>query len=355
MAIFETPKLDPESLDLLERADDLRAQLQRATTTPGNWVARIRRQAEAEAYSSSTTIEGYAISNQRAEAIAGGSGATKDENEQAFSAYLDAMRLVAAIAADDKFSWNRQLVLALHFTISRFQPKINPGELRAGPIYVTGDGGRIAYTGPEAEQVSTLIDNTITWLGAPADDSHLLVRAAMVHLNFVSIHPFRDGNGRFARVAQSLALAERSSLPPEFGSIEPYLAASTARYYAILESVQGGSYDPSRSALPWVNFCLQAHVDQAQSRIDLLTAAATRWAALEDLAAHRGWPDRIVIALEQAMTVGTDRSSYVNEAEISEPTASIDLRKLVETGLISPEGAGRSTRYRATDELKRIV
>lgn len=355
MAIFATPMLDSESIDLLDRADDLRAQLQRATTAPGDWVARIRRQAEADAYSSSTTIEGFAISNERAEAIAGGSRATRDENEQAFSAYLDAMRLVGALAADGQFKWNRQLALALHFTLSRFQPDIKPGELRAGPIYVTGDGGRIAYTGPEADQVSALIDEMVAWLRSSSDESHLLVRAAMAHLNFVSIHPFRDGNGRFARIAQSLALAERSPLPPEFGSIEPYLAASTASYYSVLELVQGGSYDPARDALPWVKFCLEAHIDQAQSRIDLLTAAATRWAALEDLASSRGWPERIVIAMEQAMTVGTDRSSYVNEAEVSEPTASIDLRRLVDAGLISPEGAGRSTRYRASDELKRIV
>lgn len=355
MAIFATPVLDREAFELIERADDLRAQLHRAITAPGNWVARIRRQAEAQAYSSSTTIEGFAISSERAEAIAGGAAASKEDNEQAFSAYLDAMRLVGALASDHEFAWNRQVLFALHFTICRFQPHVKPGELREGQIFVTGDGGRIAYTGPDGDRVSDLVDEAVGWLHEESDDSHLLVRAAMTHLNLVSIHPFRDGNGRFARVAQSLALAEHSDLPPEFGSIEPYLAASTSSYYGILESVQGGSYDPIRDALPWVKFCLEAHIEQARSRIDMLAAAATRWSALEDLATHRGWPERIVIAMEQAMTVGTDRSSYVNEAEVSEPTASIDLRRLVDAGLITPAGAGRSTRYHATDELKRIL
>jgi hypothetical protein len=89
-------------------------------------------------------------------------------------------------------------------------------------------------------------------------DAHLIVRAAMAHLNLVSVHPFRDGNGRISRIVQSLVLA-RGGLPaPEFVSIEEYLAANTPAYHAALGETQGGTYQPERDAMPFVRFCVTA-------------------------------------------------------------------------------------------------
>jgi DNA-binding transcriptional ArsR family regulator len=83
--------------------------------------------------------------------------------------------------------------------------------------------------------------------------------------------------------------------------------------------------------------------------------AARRWSYLEQIAEDRGWPDRLVIALEQALIGGTDRGRYSTEAEISPATATNDLRRLLDAGLITQRGRGRSTRYQASPTLREEI
>lgn len=355
MSLFKTPPLGDECTALLEEAKDLRNQLATAVSSPSKWVPRLRRQAESQSYSSSTRIEGYVVSTERAEAIVGGGATSNDENEQAFAGYLDAMRFVEAAVADQHFALNRQLILALHFMACGFQRDKHPGRLRAKQVQVVDANGRSLYDGPRHADLSDLIDEFVVWVSASRDQADPLVLAAMAHLQLVSLHPFEDGNGRVSRIVQSAVLAAAGPVQPAFGSIEPFLADNTASYYAVLQEVQRGSFQPDRSALPWIKFCLGAHIAQATERIEQVAVAATRWSALEDLVGNRGWPERLVVALEMAMTIGLERSTYASEAEIAIPTASNDLRRLVDSGLVGVSGGGRSTRYHATEELKRLV
>lgn len=76
---------------------------------------------------------------------------------------------------------------------------------------------------------------------------------------------------------------------------------------------------------------------------------------LEGLAAARGWPDRLVIAMEQSLAGGTDSASYRREADVSAPTASADFRRLIDAGMAEQRGKGRSTRYVAGDALREAV
>ena len=177
----------------------------------------------------------------------------------------------------------------------------------------------------------------------------------MAHLHIVSVHPFRDGNGRISRIVQSLVLARDGLLSPEFSSIEEYLGQNTQQYYAVLPQVQAGSYQPHRDAGPWVRFCVTAHIEQARQRLEQIAQATSRWTTLEQLVEARGWPDRLVIALEQSLFDGTERAAYATEADISLATATSDLRRLLDAGLVTQIGRTRSTRYIASDELKRWV
>ena len=94
---------------------------------------------------------------------------------------------------------------------------------------------------------------------------------------------------------------------------------------------------------------------QARHRLEQLANASARWAELERLVERRGWPDRIVIALEQSLFDGADRAGYAGEAGISLATATSDLRRLVDAGLVVQQGRTRSTRYRASEELRQTV
>lgn len=352
MALYRTPALTAERKTQLKEIDRLRAQLGKRMVPSEQWVRSIRRIAAATAYSSSTQIEGFTTTVERgAELLGGGVASTTDD--LAFNGYALAMQHVGVLAVDPQFEWSRRIILDLHFDLCSFQRDKRPGALREGEIHVTGTGGTIAFTGPEAAEIEPLLGELVEHLG---DESFSpVIAAAMAHLNLVSIHPFEDGNGRAARVLQSLVLARGGESAPELGSIEEFLATHTLAYYDALASAQRGRFDPSLSADEWIDFCLKAHQVQLAGRIDLLSAAAERWRRIERLVEQRGWPDRVAIALEQSLVGGLTRSGYAREADIAEPTANIDLRRLVDAGYLDRAGGGRSIHYVPAPPLQRLA
>ena len=94
---------------------------------------------------------------------------------------------------------------------------------------------------------------------------------------------------------------------------------------------------------------------QARQRLGQIEEAGVRWSLLESLLASRGWPDRLVIALEQSLIGGADRASYSREADVSSATASSDFRRLVDAALVAPRGRGRSIRYHASPHVRSQV
>lgn len=351
--IYAVPKLSKKTAAELARLDDLRAQLGDQANRPVRWMGRLRRSFQAEAASSSVGIEGFRVTPrdaldivERVEEVPVG-----DDDRAALACYARAMDHATTMAGDPAFQWSDRVILDLHFDACWFQPDRRPGLWRTGPISVTmPDGVGLAFVGPDAEEVPALVGEIVDWL-SDEDDAHIVVRAAMAHLNLVSVHPFEDGNGRVSRVAQSLVLGRDGILGPDLASIEEYLGANTRAYYDVLRRVQGGSYQPTRDASAWVDFCVHAHVSQAKRRLDQLAAAGRRWSALEALAETRGWPDRLVIAFEQALFGRVDRASYAREADVSDATASNDLRRLVDGGFLQARGQGRNVHYVPADAL----
>jgi Fic family protein len=356
--LFATPPTTDALREKLRELDSLRDRLGKAAQAGGPWLGQLRRQVRASSVGSSVSIEGYTVPAGETIALVAGEEHPDpdDHNRMAVVCYARAMDHVRTMADDPHFRWLDRVVLDLHFDACSFQPDRSPGRWRTGPIRVTSPDGRAtAYEGPVDIDVPALMEEVVDWLEHGDLDAHVAVRAAMAHLHVVSVHPFRDGNGRISRIVQSLVLARQGLLAPEFSSIEEYLGHHTPEYYDVLQKVQGGSYRPERDAAGWVHFCVDAHIAQAQHRLAQLAAARTRWATLEDLVDRRAWPERLVIALEQSLFEGVDRASYAAEADISPATASSDLRRLVDAGLLAQHGRARSTRYVASGDLRARV
>lgn len=278
-----------------------------------------------------------------------------DENRMAAAAYARAMDHAVVMARDPAFRWLDRVVLDLHFDACSFQPEANPGRWRSGAIGITGSDGRLVYRAPGAAEVPSLIAEVVEWLERADPGQHAVVRAAMAHLHLVSIHPFDDGNGRVSRIVQSLVLARDGLALPEFGSIEEYLGAHAAGYYDALNEAHGPRYEPGRDVSGWVGFCIDAHIAQARKRLNQIEDSAARWTGLRELVDSRGWPERLAIALEQALTGGSSRMRYVAEAGVSPATASADFRRLLDAGLVEQRGRGRSVRYRAGEDLRESI
>src|SRR6266581_6950619 len=301
-----------------------------------------------------TSLEGYGTSVEAAfEILAGGHPPqASEETQRIIAAYGQAMDRVDSLAEDPHFHWSRQAILELHFLICHPQAEARPGRLRDGSVFVTRGPGREPYRPPDSAGLPDLVSELASWLESGDVSRHPVVRAAMAHLNLVSIHPFRDGNGRVARVVQSLVLAREGLLRPEFVSIEPFLGRHTREYYAILEQVQGPSYDPRGDASPWVEFCIDAHVSQAAERRQWVVTAYARHDFCLRLAAEQRYPERVVTALDQALIGLPVRNvEYRREVDIASPTAVQDLQRLRHDGWLDQQGGGRSVRYVASDRL----
>ncbi|WP_157467009.1 Fic family protein [Frankia sp. QA3] len=263
----------------------------------------------------------------------------------------DSLRVARTrLAKFEVFGYQPMLLSALHVMMLRGDLDRSSDRYRLGPVWAAAapDNPPVC-TGPDAAQVPASVDEFCAWLEEGDRDTPAVVRAAMAHLNLVSIHPWRAGNGRMVRCLQTLVLARELILAPEFASIEEWLGSSphnTAMYYAALTETQGGSFQPERDTHGWVRFCLRAHhlrVQLVQRRLDL---AAEVWGVLADQVAAAGLGERSVAAL-QATTrpEGARRATYARAEGLTRDQAIRDLQSLRAAGLIEEIGHGRTQRY----------
>lgn len=361
--IFAIPDPTLEEETALGRIEELRRELRHYVAEPKRWVGQIRRVLAARAIQGSNSIEGYNVSVEDAvAAIEGDEPSTASyEDWQAAQGYRRAMTYVLQLARDEHFSYSAQVISSLHFMIAEYSLNAGPGLWRPGPIWVRNDAsGAVVYEAPDAEQIPDLIEELVAQLSSD-QEIHVLVRAAMAHLNLAMIHPFRDGNGRMARCLQTLVLARDRVLEPQFSSIEEYLGYNTHDYYRVLARVGHGQWSPASDAYPWVRFCLEAHYIQAASVLRRVQESEAIWSKLDTLREKHRLPERTISALfDAAIGLRIRNSAYRftlrrNDEEISNQLATADLRAMVQAGLLKQLGAKRGAYYEAADPVSRIA
>jgi Fic family protein len=359
--IFETPELREDERDVIGLIADLRDKLQDRVAEPRRWAGTLRKMAFARAIQGSNSIEGYNASLDDVVAAVEGEP-TLDANEQtqlALAGYRDAMTYVLQIAGDDGLEVDEGLLKSLHFMTIKHDLRKNPGQWRPGDIYVQNEGGETVYEGPPSEQVPALIAEMLGELRR--DESPVPVKAAMAHLNLVLIHPFSDGNGRMGRCLQTLVLARDRVLASVFSSIEEFLGRNTQAYYDVLADVGAGSWHPDRDARPWIRFCLRAHFLQIRTMQRRRSEIEELWNGCVALAEGHSLPERCAAALiDTAYGLRIRRGSYQSAGEemtgeeISDQTASRDLKAMVDLGLLEAVGERRARYYLGGDEAKAL-
>jgi Fic family protein len=357
--LFATPELSTEESVVLARIEELRRQLRfHVQENPRRWVGSLRRVAMARAIRGSNSIEGYNVSLDDAVAVVEEEEPldAEEETKLAVAGYRDAMTYVLQLSRDPHFAHSESLIRSLHFMMLKYDMTKWPGLWRPGAIFVHHEPtGEQVYEGPPADEVPGLIAELVEELRSP-DSSPALVRGAMAHLNLVMVHPFRDGNGRMARILQSLVLSQEGILTPEFASIEEYLGKQTQGYYDVLADVGAGKWQPRREARPWVRFCLTAHFRQARTLVRRVEQSERLWEVLSRDVERHDLPERNVLALfDAAQRLRVRNSRYREYAEVSEHTGNRDLNQLVRIGLLQPHGERRGRFYVATPQLLTLV
>jgi Fic family protein len=357
------PALDDREIRVLEEIEGLRKTLRWQLSEPRRWTGSLRRLSFARNIQGSNSIEGFIAGLDDAAAVAAGEEPLDagDETRLALIGYREAMTYVLQLATDNDFTYSEQLIKSLHFMMTNYAMANRPGLWRAGSIFVQReDDGAIVYEGPDVGSVPELMGELALDMNRDAAEP-ALVRAAMAHLNLVMIHPFKDGNGRTARCMQSLVLARTGVLSPVFMSIEEYLGRNTQDYYDVLAEVGQGSWHPESDARPWVRFMLTAHLRQARTLVTRIRESERLWGELETLVAGKNLSERSLLALfDAAMGLRVRNSTYRSSLadspdEISEQTASNDLRKMVEAELLIPKGERRGRYYVASQRVASLM
>jgi Fic family protein len=358
--LFTTPKLTQSDQRVIEEIEALRSEFRHRLAEPRRWEGQLRRSLTAAAVRGSTHIEGYTISPEDSETLMLGGEISPDTDEAtraAVTGYRDALTYVQRAAGFQIFAWDHTLLSALHFMMTRADESAHGGQYRAGGVWVSGGPNRPpVYTAPDAADVPSLMGEFVRWLGEGDLDAPALVRASMAHLNLVSIHPWRDGNGRMSRAIHTLVLAREGVLAPEFSSIEEWLGAddyNTLEYYGALRETQRGTWQPQRSAASWVRFCLTAHHLQAQEVQRRFEAAARLWYRLEEITRRERLDERVISALYAAAQGQLRRTAYQAEESLTRDQALADLRTLRQRDLIEPIGHARTQRYVAGSSVRR--
>jgi Fic family protein len=313
----------------------------------------------ARAIQGSNTIEGINVTLDEAVAAVDREIPAKplDEDWHAVMGYREAMDYIIQLSKDPaKYIHNAGTLLSLHYMMMKYDLSKDPGRMRPGAIFVTNTAsGNVVYEGPDVELVPALMEQLIVSLNEK-NDFPAIVRAAMAHLNLTMIHPFRDGNGRMARALQTMVLSRDGILSPVFSSIEEYVGRNSQDYYDVLAEVGKGSWHPERDPLPWIRFCLVAHYRQARTQLRRYSEMAALWNEIEAEIKRRKMPERMVNALADAgIGLQVRNSTYRNQADLTLQVAKLDLKKLVDTGLIVPVGEKRGRYYVAGEQLKQIA
>ena len=336
--------LGPEATERLHRWDA--AQALGPPAELGPWHIELYRHLRSATVGASTRIEGNTLSVAEVDAVIQGDpiDATPQARQEVAN-YNQALTLVTSLALAPDFTWSNMVFVAINGQILHGLPEDRQGRYRDGPVYI-GE----AYVGPDATQVPTLIGTLIDWLGS--SDEHPLVRAALLHLNVLAIHPWFDGNGRSARVLSTLELLRAGVRAPELVNIEPYLASNRDEYIAQLQAAHGPTYRPDdHSATEWVEYIIRVSTDRLS--IDLLLGAALEhdYGRLMATLEQRGEPQEWVSTLWVAAAVPIRTRAVARAFDRSMPWARARLARMIEEGWLRQLGRTRAASYVATDRL----
>jgi Fic family protein len=335
-----------EVREQLGEIDQWRERLDLRRPLSRRWEGRLRRDLEAEAVAASTRLEGIPVTVDDVRRILVGD-APKQVSPQDFAlvrGYRDAMTYVLRRADDQNFEWNRELLVGVHDRVLAGRFEDGAGRLRTGQTQVASrKTGKVIFDPPPASRVPEFVDQTCEKLCVLED--HAAVRAAWFHVTFAAVHPFRDGNGRTARVLSSLIMYRGEFRTRAFTSLEEWWGRHPDDYYDAFKCL-GSQFDPAVDVTPFIRTHVNAQLSQIRA-LDLRERTLRGlWTVLENVLEDRELPDRLANALWDAFWGYTvTAGSYRGVNDVSPATATADLRAATAAGLLKAVGERRGRHY----------
>ncbi len=235
-----------------------------------------------------------------------------------------------------------------------FLQRIRIGQLRGEePMQVVSgrvDRPVVHFEAPPGDVLDQELDKFIDWFNCsqrnPAYDP--VLRAAICHLWFVTLHPFDDGNGRITRALTDLALSQADSQSIRLYAMSVAILEQRASYYLVLEQTQKGSLDIT-IWLCWFLNTLNTTLARAIDGIARILCKTRFWQQhhTDNLSTEQiKVLNRLLDGGERGFEQGINASQYQKVAQVSKATATRHLTDLLEKGcIVKLPGGGRNTRY----------
>jgi Fic family protein len=251
----------------------------------------------------------------------------------------------AALTAKRLFDWHTSLFpqgeSGLHkMTIGNWRGETGgPMQVVSGPMGLE----RVHFEAPESALLPKEMSAFLAWFNAEMNIDPVL-KAALAHLWFVTIHPFDDGNGRIARTIADMQLARADGIAQRFYSMSAQIRLERKAYYDILEKTQKGTLDVTEW-LEWFLACLDRAMSASETTLGGVLHKARTWEVLATKALNerqRLMINRLLDGFEGKLT----SSKWAKIAKCSSDTALRDIQNLIEQNvLVKEESGGRSTSY----------
>ena len=255
--------ITPKAARLLMKIEAARAEVEQAPLPPAV-EAELRRQARVRSTHYSTRIEGNRLTLAEAEQVVEGKKADfhgRERDVREVSNYWNALLRVEEWAAAGK-PVTEEMIRRLHALVeSGKRSKPTPYRTKQNVIRESGSGA-IVYLPPEARDVPKLMAAMVRWIGeAEKSGVPVPIIAGLAHYQFVTIHPYYDGNGRTARLLATFILHRGGYGLHGFLSVEEYHARDLAGYYRALAVHPHHNYYEGRTeadVTSWVEYFVTA-------------------------------------------------------------------------------------------------
>jgi len=244
-----------------------------------------------------------------------------------------------------------------HATLMQGRAETEVGRWRTGadPMQVVSgrqDRPTEHFEAPPAERVAAEMERFLTWFNASADEAAVvrpaaLVRAAVAHLYFESIHPFEDGNGRIGRAISEKAIAQGLGRPVLL-SLSLEIEANRTAYYDALQAAQRGQRE--NEITPWIQYFATMAVaaqKKANEHIRFVVWQTHFFERFGDQLNKRQLKvlRRMIDAGLDGFVGGMSTKKYVAMTGTSRASATRDLQDLLAKGAVTRSGEGRGVRY----------
>ena len=325
-----------------------RALVEQAHLVP-KWEAKLRRQAMLHNTHSSTAIEGNKLTLEQVEALASGKevAATQKDKQEVIN-YLEALEKIPTFAEKGKIKTQDLLNIHRVITKNTLQNDADSGAFRNRQVFVgrrvfDSTGGlreEVEYMPPKTEEVPSLVQEFIAWLNQDETwELNPVLLAGITHYEIARIHPFIDGNGRTARLFDTLILYLSGFDHRRLFALDDYYDRDRIAYYAALKTAQQNNNDLTQ----WLEYFTEGVASSVNEvKETVLKLGFKRKSPKEQIAlTHKQMKIVEYINAHGRVTNRELQALF----KISAQAVHKELTALVELKIIKPQGQGRSLSY----------